>query len=745
MPDNPGPFRPPPAPAFSSPLAPEMNHLPRTEAALASYRMRLAVVALAATLGFAALGTRLWVLQVQRHEEMAERAESNRTAVVPIVPNRGDILDRNGVVLATSYKAHALEITPAQVPGDLDEMIDALSEVVPISERERRRFERLRQNTRSFESLPIRMRLTDEEVARFAANRYRFPGVEIKARLFRTYPMGEVASHAIGYVGRVNDRDKERIEDQGPEYAANYRGTDYIGKSGIEASYEDVLHGRTGVEQMETASGGRAVRLLERRSAASGQTLRLTIDITLQKLVEELYGERRGALVAMDPQTGEVLAFVSKPTFDPNLFVEGIDQATWTELNESLARPLFNRALRGTYPPGSTFKPFMALAGLESGRITPQTTVNDTGSWVLAGHVFRGHATGTVNLEQSITRSSNAYYYQLAYDMGISAINRFMGPLGFGRETGIDLPGEARGVLPSPEWKREAMRRYKDRRMQVWVPGDTVNVGIGQGFNNYTMLQMAQAVATLAADGVKHPPHLLKATQASPASEPVPAPRPAAQNMGYKSAHMNVVRQGMVGVTLRGTGRSAFKDAPYLSGGKTGTAQAITIGQKSRYNAARLAEYQRDHSLYIAFAPAEQPRIVVAAIVENAGFGATAAAPIVRRVLDYWLAGIYPSEQDIKAVQRSRASAPIGAPRTVEEMAIRPPEAARPQPAPGPADAADAPNAANAAIQTDTPPTPQTPEASAAPDTLPHPRPAAVQAPKQPAPPAARSAEDGVP
>ena len=661
---------------------------PPSEAALASYRARLAVVAAAVTVCFALLGFRLWVLQVDRHEQYLNRAESNRTAVVPIVPGRGDILDRNGVVLATSYKAHALEITPAKVRGSLPEVINALAQVVPISERERKRFDRLRQSTRGFESLPIRLRLSDEEVARFAAQRYRFPGVEIKARLFRTYPLGEVASHAIGYVGRISDADQERIEDMGAEIAANYRGTDYIGKSGIEAGYEALMHGVTGVEQMETAAGGRAVRTLGSRFPVNGQSLRLTLDINLQKLVEDLYGSRRGALVAIEPATGEVLAFVSKPTYDPNLFVEGIDQDTWSELNESINRPLFNRALRGTYPPGSTFKPFMALAGLESGRITAQTSVNDVGNWVLAGRSFRGHATGWVNLEQSITRSSNAYYYQLAYNMGIAAINRYLAPLGFGRETGIDLPGEARGVLPNPEWKRQAMSRYKDRRMQTWVPGDTVNVGIGQGFNNYTMLQLAHATATLAAGGIKRQPHLVRSLQAGADDAPQPLPQPPGQVMGYKSEHLAAIKKGMQGVTLYGTGRSAFRGAAYASGGKTGTAQAITIGQKSRYNAAALAEHQRDHSLYIAFAPLDEPRIAVAAIVENAGFGAAAAAPIVRRVFDYWLQGLYPSEQDLRAVQQGRASEPIGEPRRAEDLALRPPAApaeAAPAEAPAPA------------------------------------------------------------
>ncbi|RRD56394.1 penicillin-binding protein 2 [Comamonadaceae bacterium OH2545_COT-014] len=653
-----------------------MTEIRNAEADTARFRLRVGVVALVIVLAFGLLAWRLYVLQVQRHAELAERAETNRTAVVPIVPGRGEIFDRNGVVLATSYKAYTLEITPSRVEGKLADVIDAIDEVVPVSMRDRRRFERLRQDTRSFESLPIRTRLSDEEVARFAAQRYRFPGVEIKARLFRTYPLGETAGHVVGYIGRINQADKDRIEEAGPEMVANYRGTDYIGKLGIEASYEDVLHGATGVEQMETSAGGHAVRRLASRPATPGASVRLTIDINLQKLVEELYGQRRGALVAIEPHTGEILAFVSKPTYDPNLFVEGIDHESWAELNESIDRPLLNRALRGTYPPGSTYKPFMGLAGLESGKRLPGSITMDGGSWTLAGHTFRsGHALGPVNLERSIIKSSNVYYYQLAHDMGVNAIHDFMAPLGFGQLTGIDLPGEARGILPSTDWKR---RTYKRAHQQKWLPGETISLGIGQGYNSFTMLQLAQATAILAAGGVKHPPHLVRARQDPMTGELHDVPQPPGQPMGYKPAHVALVQRGMVGVTQQGTSRGVFAGAPYLSAGKTGTAQAITIGQKSRYNAAKLAEHQRDHSLYIAFAPAENPRIAVAAIVENAGYGAAAAAPIVRRVFDYWLAGLYPSEQDLRAVQQGRASAPIGTPRAAADLAIQPPRATPP-------------------------------------------------------------------
>ena len=649
-----------------------MTEIRNVEADLVRFRVRLAVVALGVVAAFGLLAWRLYTLQVLRHEELAQRAETNRTAVVPIVPHRGEILDRNGVVLATNYKAYTLELTPSRLGRTTDEAIDAIAQVVEVTPRDRRRFKRLQEDSRNFESLPIRMRLSDEEVARFAAQRYRFPGVEIKARLFRTYPMGETGAHVVGYIGRINQKEKERIEDS--DEAPNYRGTDYIGKLGVESSYESVLHGTTGVEQMETSAGGYAVRRLASHPSTPGDSVRLSIDIQLQKLIEEMYGERRGALVAIDPSNGEILAFVSKPTYDPNLFVEGIDHETWDELNNSLDKPLLNRAIRGTYPPGSTYKPFMALAALETGKRTTGSTIIDGGSWTFGGHTFRsGHALGAVDLHRSIVKSSNVYYYQLANDMGVNAIHDFMKPLGFGQVTGVDIPGETRGVLPSTDWKRAT---YKRPEQQKWYGGETISLGIGQGYNNFTMLQLANATATLAAGGVHHVPHLVKARQDPLSLQFKDLPLAPPENLGYKPENVAAVKRGMVGVTQEGTSRGVMAGAAYLSGGKTGTAQAVTIGQKSRYNAARLSEYQRDHSLYIAFAPADNPRIAIAAIVENAGFGAAHAAPLVRRVMDYWLAGVYPSEADIAALQRGAATAPIGTPRRVADVVPAQPGAA---------------------------------------------------------------------
>ena len=627
------------------------------------FRGRGGTVAVVVLLLFALLVYRLYVLQVQRHEAFALRAETNRTAVVPIVPNRGRIVDRNGVVLATNYAAYTLEITRSKV-DDLEATIDALAELLPISARDRRQFKRLMADSKSFESIPLRTRLTDEEVARFTAQRWRFPGVDVKARLFRSYPLQDVAGHVVGYISRINQKEKEAIEDS--EDAANYRGTEVIGKLGIEQSYERHLHGQTGWEQLETTAGGYAVRRLSSRSATPGSTVVLSLDIGLQKMVEDLFGERRGALVAIDPSNGEVLAFVSKPTYDVNLFVGGIDQENWDALNTSIDRPLLNRALRGTYPPGSTYKPFMGLAGLESGKRKINTIIQDNGSWTFGGHNFRsGHPNGPTDLRRSIIKSSNVYYYMLANDMGVDMIHDYLAPMGFGERTGIDLVGEARGVLPSMQWKRDTYKRPEQKK---WYAGETISLGIGQGYNHFSMLQLAHATAMLANSGVKHQPHLGLGLVDPVTRQYQALPQPPGVDLGYKSEHVQAVRDALQAVTTEGTSRHVFARAPYTSAGKTGTAQAVTIGQKERYNAAKLAEHQRDHSLYIAYAPADRPQIAVAVIVENAGFGAAAAAPLARRVFDYWLLGHYPSEQDLVAMRRGQATAPQGVPRRAADM-----------------------------------------------------------------------------
>jgi penicillin-binding protein 2 len=420
---------------------------------------------------------------------------------------------------------------------------------------------------------------------------------------------------------------------------------------------------------VETSAGGRAVRRLASSPATPGDAIKLSIDIKLQKLVEDLFGDRRGALVAIDPRNGEVLAFVSKPTFDPNLFVEGIDSESWAALNESIDKPLLNRALRGTYPPGSTYKPFMALAALSTGKRAAGTVINDTGVWTFGGHQFRSHGDGlgAVDMHLSIVRSSNVYYYTLANEMGVDAIHDFMKPLSFGQLTGIDINGEVRGVLPSQEWKR---RTYKRAEQQKWYAGETISLGIGQGYNTFTMLQLAHATATLAQGGVQHKPRLVLATQDSVSQVLRPAPVAAPLDLGYKSEHVALIKRALASVTLDGTSARVFAGAGYLSAGKTGTAQAVSIGQKDKYNASKLEEHQRDHSLYMAFAPVDAPQVALAVVVENAGFGAAHAAPIARRVFDYLLLGQYPSEEDMAAVQKGQAAAPIGKPRDAATLDV---------------------------------------------------------------------------
>lgn len=643
-----------------------MTELRNVEADLSRFRQRVLVISGLVLVCFFLLLLRLLYLQVWRHDDLRAQAESNRTSIVPIVPNRGLITDRNGIVLASNYSAYTLEITPSKTEFGVERTIEDLAGVLDITPRDKRRFKKLMEETKSFESVPIRTRLSDTEVARFAAQRFRFPGVEIRARLFRNYPHGALASHVIGYIGRINRSEKDKIEDS--DEAGNYRGTEYIGKLGIEQSYEAELHGVTGVEQVETSAGGRAVRKLASVPSTPGNTVALTIDIKLQKLIEDIYGQRRGALVAMDPRTGEVLAFVSKPTFDSNLFVEGIDQENWQALNESPDKPLLNRALRGTYPPGSTYKPFMALGALTTGARAPTTLVNDPGFFMFGGHRFgspENEKGGIMDMRRAIVESSNVYFYTLANEMGVDTIHDFMAPLGFGQITGIDILGEVRGVLPSQAWKRNYYKRAEQKK---WYAGETISLGIGQGYNSFTMLQVAQALSTVVNGGIQHKPHLVQAVQDATSHARTPAPSAESVQLPLKPEHLEVVRAAMVGVTQGGTSTRVFAGATYTSGGKTGTAQAVSLGANQKYNASTMEEHKRDHSLYIAFAPADSPKIALAAIVENAGFGSASAAPIARRVFDYWLMGLYPSEEDLAAVSKGQATAPIGKQRLATEI-----------------------------------------------------------------------------
>jgi penicillin-binding protein 2 len=616
-----------------------LGELKNHERELYFFQLRIGFAGFAVLAAFALLFLRFFQLQVVQHDTYASKAEDNRISIVPIAPNRGLILDRNGIVLARNYSAYTLEIFPAKVP-DLERTIQELGEVIDVQAKDRSRFRKLFAETRNAESLPIRTRLTDEEVARFAANRYRFPGVDIKARLFRQYPHGDLAAHVIGYIGRINQADQDKLEDLGVD--ANYRGTDFIGKTGLEASYQQELHGTTGFEQVEIDAAGRGIRTLARTPAQSGNNVTLTLDVKLQEVAEAAFGDRRGALVAIEPSTGGVLAFVSKPGFDPNLFVDGIDPQSWADLNSSPDRPLNNRAIAGVYPPGSTFKPYMALAALESGKRTPRSAINDPGYFEFGGRRFRDSkagGNGHVDLYKSIVVSSDTFYYQLANDMGIDAIASFMGKFGFGSKSGIDLEGEATGVLPSPEWKQ---RRFSKPEQKKWYAGETISIGIGQGYNAYTPIQLAVALATLAANGDMYRPHLVSAIDNLRTGERRHIEPVLAKRIPLKAENVEFVKRAMAGVNKEGTGARSFANAEYTSGGKTGTAQVIGMKQGEKYDEKKVAERHRDHSLFIVFAPVESPKIALMVIVENGGFGARTAAPIARVVLDYYLLGKMP-------------------------------------------------------------------------------------------------------
>jgi penicillin-binding protein 2 len=611
---------------------------------LRRFQLRLGVASAVVLAAFGLLALRFAYLQLVQHDYYRTKAEDNRISVVPLVPNRGLILDRNGVVLARNESQYTLEINPQQT-GNPEAVINELAKVIEIQPRDRSRFRKLRSEIKGADSLPVRTRLTDDEVARFAANAYRFPAVAIKARLFRSYPFGEVASHALGYIGRISDRDLERLEAEGVQ--ADYKGSDFIGKAGIEASYERELHGTTGSAQVEIDASGRGIRTLASTPPTSGNNLQLTLDIRLQEIAERAFGSFRGALVAIEPASGGVLALVSRPGYDPNLFVDGIDAHAWEALNNDPDKPLNNRALTGAYPPGSTFKPFMAMMALELGRRTPEYTISDPGFFTLPGVAHRwrdwkvgGH--GAVNLHRSIVISCDTYYYGVANDTDIDALHGFLSQFGFGQPTGIDIDGERGGLLPSREWKK---KRFKTAVEQKWYPGDSVSVGIGQGYNLATPLQLAFATAILANNGVVYKPHIVRyVTDARTAETRAIEPQPV-RTVKLNPKWVELVKSAMVDVTKPGgTAARSAAGAQYAYGGKTGTAQVIAMKQNEKYDEKKVAERHRDHSLFIAFAPAVNPTIALGILVENGGHGSATAAPIARMVLDYYLLGKVPDK-----------------------------------------------------------------------------------------------------
>ncbi len=619
---------------------------------LNSFQERIHIATIFVTVCFLLLVTRLVWLQLVSHGKYALLAESNRIALVPAPANRGLVIDRNGIVIGRNYSALTLDINAEEVKGNVDELIDNLSQIVLISPRDRRNFKRSLEDSRKMGTFPLRSMLTEAETARFMANRYRFPGVEIRARSFREYPYNELASHLIGYIGRVSQKDKEnmqaeiegaRLDDPDALQSSFLQGIQYVGKIGLEQKYETVLRGVPGYDQVEITAGGKPVRTLASSPSVPGKNIVLSVDIKLQYLVEELYGNFRGAFVAIEPETGDVLAFVSKPNFNPNDFVEGIDAVTWKELNDSPQKPLYNRPLKGIYPPGSTYKPFMALAALENKKRTPSQTIFDPGFFDFGNHTFRddkkgGH--GTVDMQKSIVESCDTYYYMLARDMGVNMIATFMKPLSFGQITGIDLQGESAGVLPSTEWKKNT---FKKPEQQKWYEGETISLGIGQGYNAFTILQLAHALANLANNGIVMKPHLVKAIEDPFTRNRTLTTPKESYRIELKPENLEVIKNAMVEVNRTGTSAAAFQGAGYVAGGKTGTAQVFSLNAKD-YKHGATAEFLRDHALYIAFAPADKPRIVIAMVVENAGFGAQYAAPIARKALDYYLEGKWPKE-----------------------------------------------------------------------------------------------------
>lgn len=582
---------------------------------------------------------RLVYLQLVKHEHYQALAESNRIALVPSPPNRGLILDRNGKILADNFSAYTLEITVSKA-GDLDTLLERIGSLIEITPKHLRRFKRLLEESHEFETVPLKSKLTDEEVAILAANRYRLPGVEVKARLFRNYPAGEGLSHVVGYIGRINDADLKRLKEEGR--TTNYKGSTHIGKVGIEQAYEHMLHGRTGFEQMETDASGRAIRVLSRVSPVAGHDLVLHLDLELQQVAEHAFGNYRGGLVAIDPNTGGVLAMVSKPGFDPNLFVDGIDPATWKELNESPDKPMVNRPLRGIYPPGSTIKPFMALAALELGLRKPHDAIADAGFYSLPNsrHRYRdwkagGH--GIVDLHKSVVQSCDTYYYRLAVDMGIERMHGFLSKFGFGVKSGLDMQGESSGLLPSKEWK---LKRWN----KPWYLGETVIAGIGQGYHLTTPMQLAAATATLANGGTFYRPHLVKSMKNGATRQEIRIAPEVLWKNDFHPEFLQYVREAMIDVLKPGgTAAGAGAGAQYTIAGKTGTAQVVSIKQGQKYDERRIAERHRDHALFVAFAPAESPKIALAVLVENGGHGGSTAAPVARAVFDYYLLGKKPS------------------------------------------------------------------------------------------------------
>ena len=620
---------------------------PSAQAAQADALLRLLVAFILIVIFFSILLARFFYLQVTQHNEFSGQASSNRITLIPTPPVRGEIVDINGVPLAKNYPVFSLEVIPSRIEGKMEDVIEALKKYVDITPTDLKRFKKYRESYRKFENIPLKLRLTDEEAARLSVHLREFKGVEVNSRTFREYPYGKLTSHFLGYIGRISDKDKEMLEEEG--LTALYRGSTHIGKSGLEKYYEHQLHGIPGYQEVEKDAYGNIVRVLKNVPSKMGQTLRLGMDIRMQQEADRILGDRRGALVAINPQDGTVLAFVSKPSFDPNLFIDGIDSDTWKMLNDDWKKPLINRVTQGLYPPGSTFKPFMGMALLESGKITQNTIVPAPGAWSIPGsrHIFRdsvrsGH--GSANLSKAIQVSSDTFFYRLGYEMGIDKASPYLAQFGFGQKTGIDLPSEYVGVLPSREWKAKRFAKSSDPTAKEWRAGEMVSVSIGQGYNAYTPLQMAHATASLANNGVVHQPHLVKEILDFGARKITRInPNPERQ-IPFKTDNFEYVKRAMEKVLKPGgTAHRIGGGLAYTMGGKTGTAQVVQIKQGGRYNAAALREQHRDHAWFISFAPLEKPEIAIAVILENGGWGAY-AAPLAREMTDFYMLHVKPQQ-----------------------------------------------------------------------------------------------------
>ena len=620
---------------------------PSAQAAQADALLRLLVAFILIVIFFSILLARFFYLQVTQHNEFSGQASSNRITLIPTPPVRGEIVDINGVPLAKNYPVFSLEVIPSRIEGKMEDVIEALKKYVDITPTDLKRFKKYRESYRKFENIPLKLRLTDEEAARLSVHLREFKGIEVNSRTFREYPYGKLTSHFLGYIGRISDKDKEMLEEEG--LTALYRGSTHIGKSGLEKYYEHQLHGVPGYQEVEKDAYGNIVRVLKNVPSKMGQTLRLGMDIRMQQEADRILGDRRGAIVAINPQDGTVLAFVSKPSFDPNLFIDGIDSDTWKMLNDDWKKPLINRVTQGLYPPGSTFKPFMGMALLESGKITQNTIVPAPGAWSIPGsrHIFRdsvrsGH--GSANLSKAIQVSSDTFFYRLGYEMGIDKASPYLAQFGFGQKTGIDLPSEYTGVLPSREWKAKRFAKSSDPTAKEWRAGEMVSVSIGQGYNSYTPLQMAHATASLANNGVVHQPHLVKEVLDFGARKITRInPNPERQ-IPFKADNFEYVKRAMEKVLKPGgTAHRIGGGLAYTMGGKTGTAQVVQIKQGGRYNAAALREQHRDHAWFISFAPLEKPEIAIAVILENGGWGAY-AAPLAREMTDFYMLHVKPQQ-----------------------------------------------------------------------------------------------------